>query len=229
MLAGAMPPRDTMILGSMLGFVAGFSDASTFVGADGIFCAHVTGNFVVLAADLALHAGADEWLKLATLPIFVVAVLVATWGYRRLHGRFGPATVRHLLVLKAALIGAAAIVGLTTHSSSAGIARSTIVALLVVAMGIQNALHRLNPTPLATMTTVMTGNVTQWLGDSILPAASRDGEKHRLLGAIIGSFALGCAVGAWSVARLGFGMLAVPAAVVLIARSRIAVSKKAVA
>ena len=42
-----------------------------------MFCAHVTGNFVVLDADVARGARADEWLKLATFPIFVSAVLWA--------------------------------------------------------------------------------------------------------------------------------------------------------
>jgi uncharacterized membrane protein YoaK (UPF0700 family) len=216
-----MSPRDTIILGAALGFVAGFSDASTFVGADGIFCAHVTGNFVVLAADLALHARADEWLKLATFPIFIIAVLGVAWGHRRLHVRLGSATARHLLSLKAALIGAAAVVGFTTHSGVPGVARAAIVALLVTAMGIQNAGHRLDPAPLAVMTTVMTGNVTQWLSESIASAPSRDDAKHRLLGVVIGAFALGCALGAWGVAQLGFSVLAVPAAVVMVARSRI--------
>jgi uncharacterized membrane protein YoaK (UPF0700 family) len=216
---GTISARDASILGATLGFVAGFADASTFVGADGVFCAHVTGNFVVLAADLALRARADEWLKLSTFPVFTLAVVGATWLYRRTHVRLGPATARRLLLVKAVLIGGAAIVGVAARSNVAGPARSAIVALLVTAMGIQNALHRLNPAPLAAMTTVMTGNVTQWLTESVMAGAPPDREKHRLLGVVIGSFAVGCAAGAWGVVWLGFGVLIVPAAVVLLARS----------
>jgi uncharacterized membrane protein YoaK (UPF0700 family) len=217
-----MSPRNAAILAATLGFVAGFADASTFVGADGVFCAHVTGNFVVLAADLALRARADEWLKLSTFPVFIFAVVGATWLYRRIHVRLGLATVRRLLLVKAGLIGSAAIVGMAVRSNVAGPARTAIVALLVTAMGIQNALHRLNPAPLAGMTTtVMTGNVTQWLTESVMPAASQDRVKHRLLGVVVGSFAVGCAAGAWGVTWLGFGVLMVPAAVVLLARSRV--------
>jgi uncharacterized membrane protein YoaK (UPF0700 family) len=87
-------------------------------------------------------------------------------------------------------------------------------------MGLQNAVHRLNPAPFAAMTTVMTGNVTQWLIDPIITGPSMDRAKHRLLGVVIAGFAIGCGCGAWGVARLGFGVLAVPAAVVLVARSR---------
>jgi uncharacterized membrane protein YoaK (UPF0700 family) len=216
-----MSARDVSILGATLGFVAGFADASTFVGADGIFSAHVTGNFVVLAADLALHARADEWLKLSTFPVFILAVVGATWFYRRAHVQLGPATVRRLLLVKAVLIGGAAIVGMAARSDVTGPARAAIVAMLVTAMGIQNALHRLNPAPLVAMTTVMTGNVTQWLTESVLPGPPQDPVKHRLLGVVIGSFAVGCAAGAWGVAWLGFGVLILPAVVVLFARSRV--------
>jgi uncharacterized membrane protein YoaK (UPF0700 family) len=216
-----MSIRDAAILGGTLGFVAGFSDASTFVGADGIFCAHVTGNFVVLAADIALHARADEWLKLATFPIFVAAVLGATWLCRRLHVGLGPGTVRGLLLAKAVLIAAAALAGLATASRAPGASRTAFVALLVTAMGVQNALHRLSPTPLPAMTTVMTGNVTQWLTETMTAAPGQDGTKHRLLGIVIVAFAIGCAAGALGVAWLGFGVLGIPAGVALIARSRI--------
>lgn len=216
-----MSARDAAILGGTLGFVAGFSDASTFVGADGVFCAHVTGNFVVLAADAALHAGADEWLKLATFPIFVAAVLGATSFHRRFDVRSAAGTVRGLLLLSAALIGAAAVTGIAEASQEPGARRTVIVALLVSAMGIQNALHRLNRNLMGPMTTVMTGNVTQWLIEwrSLTPGQER--TKHRLLGLVIASFAIGCAAGALGVAQLGFVVLVVPAAVVLVARSRI--------
>ena len=218
---GTTSARDGTILGATLGFVAGFADTPTFVGADGVFSAHVTGNFVVLAADLALRARADEWLKLSTFPVFILAVLGATWLYRRTHVRLGPATARGLLLVKAVLIGGAAIVGVAARSNGAGPARSAIVALLVTAMGIQNALHRLNPAPLGAMTTVMTGNVTQWLTESFMPGAPPDPAKHRLVGVVIASFAIGCAAGAWGVVWFGFGVLIVPAAVVLLARSRV--------
>src|ERR1700722_5993023 len=133
-MAAAQPETRALLIAPALAFTAGFADASTFVGADGVFCAHVTGNFVVLAADLALHARADEWIKLATFPVFIGAVLGATWAYRRVEVRLGPAAARPLLALKAALIGAAAVVGLAC-AGSATATRAAVVALLVTAMG----------------------------------------------------------------------------------------------
>src|SRR5277367_4682616 len=113
-----MSPRDAAILAAALGFVAGFADASTFVGADGVFCAHVTGNFVVVAADLARHARADEWVKLATFPVFVASVLVTIWFGRTSDAAAGPATLRGLLAINALLFGVAAALGALASSSS---------------------------------------------------------------------------------------------------------------
>jgi uncharacterized membrane protein YoaK (UPF0700 family) len=216
----SLAPRNATVLGVSLAFTAGFADASTFVGAGQVFCAHVTGNFVVLAADLTHNPGADEWTKLATFPIFVLAVAGSIWAAKRLGAAPAPATVRGLMLLKAALIGAAAAVGLAFPATSSGAARASIVALLVAAMGIQNALHSLNPA-LGPMTTVMTGNVTRWLSEWVAPPVPPDRARRSLLGLIIGGFALGCAGGAWGVAHHGFGVLALPAAVVLAARSHV--------
>jgi len=37
----------------LLALVAGYSDTATFMGANGTFSAHVTGNFIVFAAQAA--------------------------------------------------------------------------------------------------------------------------------------------------------------------------------
>ncbi len=220
MPAAPMSPHDALIVAGTLAFTAGFADAATYVGADGIFCAHVTGNFVVLAADLARHADADEWLKLATFPVFVAAVLAATWLGRSTHGTLDTSTVRRLLAVKAALLGAAAIVGVAWGAARGGVGRAVIVALLVTAMAIQNALHRLRPT-LGAMTTVMTGNVTSWLVGLVTPSTPEDAAKRRTLGLVIVLFGVGCISGACSVAAVGFGAVAGPAAMAMLARSRV--------
>jgi uncharacterized membrane protein YoaK (UPF0700 family) len=209
-----------LLVGPALAFTAGFADASTFVGADGIFCAHVTGNFVVLAADLALHVRGDEWLKLATFPIFVAAVLASTWVHRRGAPATTPRAARALLAAKSLLFGFAAAVGWLIPTSEPGVGRIAVVGLLVIAMGIQNAIHRLNPV-LGPMTTVMTGNVTAWFVDAFTPATPEGARKRRNLGLVIASFAGGCTVGALGVARFGFAVLVVPTAVTLFARSQV--------
>jgi uncharacterized membrane protein YoaK (UPF0700 family) len=220
-MAATPPETRTLLIGPALAFTAGFADASTFVGADGIFCAHVTGNFVVLAADLARGARADEWLKLATFPIFVAAVLVSTWVHRSRPSDGTGRSPRILLAVKALLLGAAALIGGFAHASVSGPGRTAIVALLVVAMGIQNAMHRLTPT-LGPMTTVMTGNVTNWFAETFAPDTPESAHKRRLLGLVIVSFVVGCVAGALGVAHAGFAVLVVPTVVTLVARSQFA-------
>ena len=61
----------------LLTAVASFTDSATFVGADKLFSAHVTGNFIVLAYDIIHGADANEWSKLLAFPVFFAAVMVA--------------------------------------------------------------------------------------------------------------------------------------------------------
>ncbi len=61
----------------LLTAVAAFTDSTTFVGADKLFSAHVTGNFIVLAYDIIHGADANEWSKLLAFPVFFGAVMVA--------------------------------------------------------------------------------------------------------------------------------------------------------
>jgi uncharacterized membrane protein YoaK (UPF0700 family) len=216
-------PRAALFIGPALAFTAGFADASTFVGAGGIFCAHVTGNFVVLAADLALHAEQSEWLKLATFPIFVGTVLVTTWLHRRLAARARQPPARWLLAGKSALFGLAAALACVIPTSGPGPGRAAVVAMLVTAMAIQNTIHRLNP-GFGPFTTVMTGNVTGWVVDVLAaaPRATPDAVlRRRQLGLVIAAFALGCAAGGLGVVRFGFVALLVPMVVTLLARSRV--------
>ena len=213
-------PPGALFIGPALAFTAGFADASTFVGAGGIFCAHVTGNFVVLAADLATHADQSEWLKLATFPVFVGAVLAATWLHRRMPVSPDPRSARALLAFKSALFALAALLACLMPTSIPGPGRAAVVTLLVAAMGLQNAVHRLHPA-FGPMTTVMTGNVTGWLVDAFAKVTPASAPRRRLLGLVIVFFALGCTAGAVGVARLGFVVLLVPAAATLLARSRL--------
>ncbi len=59
----------------ILAFVAGFIDTATFVGADGLFSAHITGNFVVFASQLFSEHDSGVYVKLLTFPFFALGVL----------------------------------------------------------------------------------------------------------------------------------------------------------
>jgi uncharacterized membrane protein YoaK (UPF0700 family) len=62
-------------LSVLLTLVAGFCDTVTFVAADSLFSAHVTGNFIVFAYDIVHHVEAHAWTKLVSL---VAGLLVLT-------------------------------------------------------------------------------------------------------------------------------------------------------
>jgi len=183
----------------LLTFVAGFTDATTFIAADKLFSAHVTGNFIVLAYDLIHGADHSEWSKLLAFPVFVGAVLLAGVLDRRAKNPLRLLRLEGLLLLGAGLaawvlrwVEPAGLVaggmgwpgleyvaggGGRTASGfvSAGIRPALEIALtciemtMVVAMAFQNAYGRLYPKTLYGPTTVMTGNVTSAALD-ILPA-----------------------------------------------------------
>lgn len=224
--------RRLLLASAGLAFVAGYADTASFVGANGVFCAHVTGNFVVLAADLAGGGHAGDWLKLTTFPLFVFAVALTT-RVTRGGSPLPPRTLVWvsvvLLALVAGLAWVASLSGLSSAadpSSAAGLAtfvppapstlfESVLVGVMVLAMGVQNAMHRLHPN-LGPMTTVMTGNVTGFVSELVHFVRSKgDTSKLKLGGALIVAFTLGCASGAFGTHYFGFASVIVPALVLL--------------
>ena len=51
------------ILTLLLAFIAGWADVAAFVGVDRLMAAHVTGNIVLLAADLVRGFGVSEIIR----------------------------------------------------------------------------------------------------------------------------------------------------------------------
>lgn len=199
-----------------LAFVAGFVDTATFVHLSGLFAAHVTGNFVVFAAALSRGVEAADYAKLGTFPVFVFAVLLGTI----LHGSKDeqqPKKWVRLLALEAVLLlvsGAAAAACVQVFGSIDLDFVDLLVAFtLVVAMGLQNGVHRQTPGP---MSTVMTGNVTafttmigQWLFRRLRPSspvAPTAGNPT----ALIVAFAVGCVAAAISTKQFGLQTVFVP-------------------
>ena len=82
----------------MLSFNGGFVDTAGFLGLQGLFTAHVTGNFVTLAATLVLGSHGII-AKLIALPEFVVIVALARVTGSALRARGLPA-LRVLLLAK---------------------------------------------------------------------------------------------------------------------------------
>ena len=66
-------------IAALLSFNGGFVDTAGFLGLQGLFTAHVTGNFVTLAAALVLGTHGIV-AKLLALPEFVLVVALARVG-----------------------------------------------------------------------------------------------------------------------------------------------------
>ncbi|TXM70119.1 DUF1275 domain-containing protein [Methylobacterium sp. WL12] len=206
-------------IGVGLAFVAGFVDAAAFIALTGLFTAHVTGNFVLIGAEL-VSTSTGVLAKLLALPTFILAVAVTRLIALALERR-GASPLRPLLVLEAAALIAFAIVGasLSPLGSPDGAKAIGVGMLGVAAMGIQNGIGRLVIGHLAA-TTVMTVNVTQAVIDLTdhacgktlgAPAATR---LRRTLSAVL-AFAVGALAGAFGVAALSFACVLVPAVVLI--------------
>ncbi len=195
---------------ALLALAAAYVDTCGFIGLFGLFTAHVTGNFVLIGAEL-VNRHVDILTKSFALPVFVVSVVLANQAEVLMRRRAMAATtvllgVESLLIAGAALVPRWAGMPLKPDDMPSVL----IGFLLIAAIGVQNALMR---TSLAgpVQTTVMTGNVTQLTIDLLSMATGRaDGAAHARAAAswpVIAAFALGSALGAAGYAWLRFDCL----------------------
>jgi uncharacterized membrane protein YoaK (UPF0700 family) len=174
----------TVGLPTLLSFNAGYVDTAGFLTLQGLFTAHVTGNFVTIGAALAFGT-AGVLTKLSALPVFCGVVLCT-----RLVGYGLPANDRGVLpaVLSVKLIllslGATLAIYWGPFQNSDSLHAWLTGMVLVAAMAIQNAAHRihLGATPPSTL---MTGNTTQVMIDLAdylhgIPADKRGPTLRRL-------------------------------------------------
>lgn len=204
-----------------LAFTAGFVDTCGFIALFGLFTAHVTGNFVLIGAEL---VGPSQGIlaKLLALPTFVIVVALTRLAVARLE-RSGRPPLRPLLLAQGILLMAFMAAGLAIAPPAHADAWPAVLTGLlgVSAMAVQNAKARLLLSA-ATPSTVMTGNVTQLVIDLVdiaRPASAdlRAQARARALrmGPAVAAFAVGAIAGAFAYASVGFACLLVPAVVVL--------------
>jgi uncharacterized membrane protein YoaK (UPF0700 family) len=200
----------------LLSLTAGYVDAAGYLALQGLFTAHVTGNFVTLGASL-VSGTSGALAKLLALPTFCAVIFVTRWASYRLPPR-GLPMLRAMLSLKVVLLAVAAVLAIRYGPFSNGNNGAALATglTLVSAMAIQNAAQRihLGGSP---PTTIMTGTTTQImidLADSMrgIPAEKKDAVRPRLqrMTAAIVAFASGCAAAAIIYAQVGVYCFLVP-------------------
>jgi uncharacterized membrane protein YoaK (UPF0700 family) len=200
----------------LLSTTGGYTDTAGFLALQGLFTAHVTGNFVTLASALVLGTS-GVIAKLMALPVFCVIVLLTRFLSFQLPV-MGLPGLRGLLSLKAMLLLVGAVLAIRYGPFASGDSGPAILTgmTLVCAMAIQNAVHRIHLAS-APPTTLMTGTTTQImidLADLIrgAPAAALDAIRMRLVRMVasVSAFAAGCAVAALAYAFFGMWCFCVP-------------------
>ncbi len=205
----------------LLTFNGGYVDAAGFLALQGLFTAHVTGNFVTLGAGL-VHGSSGIVAKLLALPVFCLVVALARCVYtartvveeRAPHG---------LILLKLALFVAAAAMALLWGPFERGDSAIAIVTgmTLVAAMAIQNVVHRVYYAK-APPTTLMTGSTTQVMLD--IADLLRGNQPPEALIAVrarciklaraVVIFAIGCAIAALLYAKFDCKVFLLPPVIV---------------
>ncbi len=209
--APAFPPALPVLLSATAGYV----DTAGFLALQGLFTAHVTGNFVTLGASLVLGTSGAV-AKLIALPVFCVVVVASRLAGSALRTR-GRAALPVLLVAKLALLVLACILAVTLGPFPNGDHWRAIVTgmTLVSAMAIQNAAHRVHLAA-APPTTLMTGTTTQIMIDlADLLRGETEGRDQtvarlRRMAANVGAFAVGCAAAALLFSQVSVWCFVVP-------------------
>jgi uncharacterized membrane protein YoaK (UPF0700 family) len=203
-------------LPTLLSFNGGYVDTAGFLALQGLFTAHVTGNFVTFGASVALGTSGAV-AKLLALPTFCVVIILVRLLAHVLSRRSLP-VVRTLLSLKFLLLAVAAVLAIRLGPFVDGNSRQAILTgmVLVSAMAIQNAVHRVHFTS-APPSTLMTGTTTQIMIDIAdlllgVPTDARAAWRLRIrrMTVAVVAFALGCGSAAVLFVLIGMSCFLLP-------------------
>jgi uncharacterized membrane protein YoaK (UPF0700 family) len=212
-----------LTLPTVLSFNGGYVDTVGYLSLQGLFTAHVTGNFVTIGAALVFGTSGIV-AKLLALPVFCTVIIVTRLVSFYLPPRWP--ILDTMLTLKLLLLLVAAILAIAMGSFANGDGAPAIIMgmTLVSAMAIQNAVHRIHMGA-APPTTLMTGTTTQMMIDIAdmirgVPGAAGDAMRSRLrrMSVAVASFATGAAAGALLFHAIGSWCFVLPPGVALLAR-----------
>jgi len=202
-------------LPALLSLNAGYVDTASYLALQGLFTAHVTGNFVTLGASLALGTSGAV-AKLLALPTFCAVVIAARLLNTALSNCRWPA-FEVLIALKVLLLIIGAVLALRFGPfHDVGSSQAVLTGMVLVgAMAIQNAFHRFHLAS-APPSTLMTGTTTQVmidLADRIYApkgTESQSGARLVQMSTNILIFAIGCGAAALLYSRVGVKCFLVP-------------------
>ena len=204
----------------LLATAAGFCDTATFVAGDAIFSAHVTGNFIVFAAQVASGgSNTESWIKLISFPVFVLAVMVGGWLAEKTGRKYKILLIEGIILV---CCGITAMLISAMPGVNETISVYLIVMTTVFAMGLQNAFGKLFGKETYGPTTMMTGNVTQ-ISLDLCTFLRRRGDKadipsinfrNQLI--TIGGFLGGCILGAVLAKWVGLSAVILPGAAIVL-------------
>ena len=212
-----------LTLPTVLSFNGGYVDTVGYLSLQGLFTAHVTGNFVTIGAAL-VFGTSGVVAKLLALPVFCMVIIVTRLVSSILPPRWP--VLETMLTLKLLLLLVAAILAIAMGPFANGDGAPAIIMgmTLVSAMAIQNAVHRIHMSA-APPTTLMTGTTTQMMIDIAdlirgVPGAAGDAMRSRLrrMSVAVASFATGAAAGALLFHAIGSWCFVLPPGVALLAR-----------
>ncbi|MBR0781131.1 YoaK family protein [Bradyrhizobium iriomotense] len=210
----ATETQDRLLLPLLLSLTAGYVDTAGFLALQGLFTAHVTGNFVTLGASLVLGTSGAV-AKLLALPVFCVVVIAVRLLGSWLSPRFHP-VLEAMLGLKIILLVAGGALAIRFGPFHDGDSWQAIVTgmVLVAAMAIQNAVHRvyLGSAPPSTLMTGTTTQIMIDLADVMMPGSAKNQATGRLtrMSVNVLVFALGCGAAALLFMRFGVWCFVAP-------------------
>jgi uncharacterized membrane protein YoaK (UPF0700 family) len=181
----------------VLTVVTGLVDAVSYLKLGHVFVANMTGNVVFLGFAI---AGAQDFSASASLVAIAAFLIGALAG-----GRLGASMSEHrnrffaiAILVKLVLVAAALVIAIAL--ADVDVNHYALIALLALAMGLQNAAARFLAVPDLT-TTVLTLTLTGVAADSNLAGGSNPRLGRRLIAT--GAMFLGAAIGAFLALRAG--------------------------
>src|SRR5277367_235438 len=210
-------------LPTVLSFNGGYVDTVGYLSLQGLFTAHVTGNFVTIGAAL-VFGTSGVIAKLLALPVFCIVIIATRLISFNLPSRWP--VLETMLTLKLLLLLVAAVLAIAMGPFANGDGAAAIIMgmTLVSAMAIQNAAHRIH-LGAAPPTTIMTGTTTQMMidiADMIRggPGVARDAIRSRLRRncVAVAGFAAGAATGALLFHSIGSWCFVLPPVIAFLSR-----------